>query len=447
MLYNYIRFAQKGWTAMKKLLNSMAVRIVIVIQLCTFISSFIMVLALMPVIKEHVTEEFLGEVNVQVVFVLVVGLVLAMVLGTVMSLVIIKPIKMLNNGIANLSTLDFRASGNEQKLAARRDEIGTMACSIFKMRESLMKIVEDLKKQSDFLNESANNLSLNTNETNNAITQVERAVEEIAQGANSQAEETQLATENVILIGDMVENTVGQVNLLSSNSNAMKKASDEAFETLKQLDSTNDKTKSAIDRIYTQTNVTNESALKIKQAITMISEIAEETNLLSLNASIEAARAGEQGRGFAVVAAQIQKLAEQSNESAKQIEEISDSLIKDSEDAVQTMQAVRLIINEQSANVEKTGIGFDEVKKGIDSSIASVNMISSSMDKLDDARTKVVDVVSNLTAIAQENAASSQETLASVSEVTATVGNVASQGKELKDVADKLRNSINVFKF
>ena len=447
MLYNYIRFAQKGWTAMKKLLNSMAVRIVIVIQLCTFISSFIMVLALMPVIKEHVPEEFLGEVNVQVVFVLVVGLVLAMVLGTVMSLVIIKPIKMLNNGIANLSTLDFRASGNEQKLAARRDEIGTMASSIFKMRESLMKIVEDLKKQSDFLNESANNLSLNTNETNNAITQVERAVEEIAQGANSQAEETQLATENVILIGDMVENTVGQVNLLSSNSNAMQKASDEAFETLKQLDSTNDKTKSAIDRIYTQTNVTNESALKIKQAITMISEIAEETNLLSLNASIEAARAGEQGRGFAVVAAQIQKLAEQSNESAKQIEEISDSLIKDSEDAVQTMQAVRLIINEQSANVEKTGIGFDEVKKGIDSSIASVNMISSSMDKLDDARTKVVDVVSNLTAIAQENAASSQETLASVSEVTATVGNVASQGKELKDVADKLRNSINVFKF
>ena len=128
-------------------------------------------------------------------------------------------------------------------------------------------------------------------------------------------------------------------------------------------------------------------------------------------------------------------------------EEISDSLIKDSEDAVQTMQAVRLIINEQSENVEKTGIGFDEVKKGIDSSIASVNMISSSMDKLDDARTKVVDVVSNLTAIAQENAASSQETLASVSEVTATVGNVASQGKELKDVADKLRNSINVFKF
>ena len=67
---------------MKKLLNSMAVRIVIVIQLCTFISSFIMVLALMPVIKEHVTEEFLGEVNVQVVFVLVVGLVLAMVLAS-----------------------------------------------------------------------------------------------------------------------------------------------------------------------------------------------------------------------------------------------------------------------------------------------------------------------------------------------------------------------------
>ena len=146
---------------------------------------------------------------------------------------------------------------------------------------------------------------------------------EIADGANSQAEETQKATENIILIGTMVEETVGQVEKLSENAQAMQKAGDEAIETLKQLDSTNGKTKEAIDRIYAQTHTTNESALKIKEATTMIAEIAEETNLLSLNASIEAARAGEQGKGFAVVAAQIQKLAEQSNESARQIEEIT----------------------------------------------------------------------------------------------------------------------------
>ncbi len=434
-------------TNMKDLIHSIAVKIVFAVQISVFAVSIVMVMALMPVIKEHVSDDFLGKVNVQVVFVIIVGLVFGAILGTIMSLLILKPINMLNKGIANLANLDFRASGNEQKLAARKDETGTMARSIFKMREALMDIVEDLKKQSDFLNEAANNLSVNANETNNAVVQVERAVGEIADGANSQAEETQLATENVILIGDMVENTVGQVELLASNSSTMKKASDEAFEALKQLGATNDKTKAAIDKIYIQTHTTNESALKIKQAITMISEIAEETNLLSLNASIEAARAGEQGRGFAVVAAQIQKLAEQSNESAKQIEQISDSLINDSEEAVETMNTVRQIINEQSANVEKTDVEFGEVKTGIDSSLESVSLISNSMDKLDEARVKVVDVVSNLTAIAEENAASSQETLASVTEVTATVENVASQGKELKNVSDRLKQTINVFKF
>ena len=104
-----------------------------------------------------------------------------------------------------------------------------------------------------------------------------------------------------------------------------------------------------------------EIAQKIKEATTLIASIAEETNLLSLNASIEAARAGEQGRGFAVVASQIQKLAEQSNESASQIAEITSALIKDSTRAVETMQQVRDIMDEQSDKMTQTDEMFRQV--------------------------------------------------------------------------------------
>ena len=430
-----------------KLMNSIAVKVVWGIQIAVIAGLIVMIVAIMPVMQTYVPSDMFKAVNREITVVVIAGIIFGTVIGIIISSIVLRPIKMLNKGVNNLANLDFRASGNEEKLAKRKDETGEMARAIFAMRESLLNLTMQLKNESNVLNEVAEGLTVNTQETSSTVEQVERAVGEIATGANSQAEETQKATENVILIGTMVEETVGQVEKLSANAQAMQKAGNEAIETLKQLDATNDKTKEAIERIYAQTHTTNESALKIKEATTIIADIAEETNLLSLNASIEAARAGEQGRGFAVVAAQIQKLAEQSNESARLIEEITDSLIRDSEEAVETMDAVREIINEQSANVEKTGEGFADVKVGIDSSIESVELITNSMEQLDGARVKVVDVVQNLTAIAEENAASTQETLASVTEVAASTENVSTQASGLKDVAVQLDNSINVFKF
>ena len=323
-----------------KLMNSIAVKMVLGVLIAVIAVLIVMIMAIMPVMKNYVPGDMFAAVNKEIAVVVVAGILFGIIIGVVVSVIVLKPLKMLNKGVNNLATLDFRASGNEHKLAKRKDETGEMARSIFAMREALMNLTGQIKDESNVLNEVAEGLAVNTQETSNTVEQVERAVGEIATGANSQAEETQKATENVILIGTMVEETVGQVEKLSSNAQAMQKAGDEAIATLKQLDATNDRTKEAIEKIYAQTHTTNESALKIKEATTIITDIAEETNLLSLNASIEAARAGEQGRGFAVVAAQIQKLAEQSNESARLIEEITDSLIRDSEEAVETMDTV-----------------------------------------------------------------------------------------------------------
>ncbi|MBE5926472.1 MAG: HAMP domain-containing protein [Lachnospiraceae bacterium] len=434
-------------TSIKSLLFSIATKLVLTVQTTVILVVMITIALLMPVVEKYVPKERFGEVNGTITTIIIIGIIGGAVLGILVSLLIVAPIKKLNKGIANLSNLDFRATGNEQKLAKRNDETGEIARSVFAMRESLLNMIGQIKDEADFINDTAEGFSLNANQTTEAIGQVEKAVGEISEGANSQAEETQKATENVILIGEMVEEAVGQVEKLSTNAHAMQKAGEEAIETLQQLYVTNGKTKEEIERIYEQTHTTNESALKIKEATLMIASIAKETNLLSLNASIEAARAGEQGRGFAVVAAQIQKLADQSNQSASQIEEITDLLIRDSEEAVATMEEVRNIIDAQSINVEKTGSGFSDVKAGIDNSIESVELLANSIDKLDDARVKVIDVVQNLTAIAEENAASSQETLASVTEVTATVENVSEQASSLKEVSYKLERNIEKFQF
>lgn len=359
---------------------------------------------------------------------------------------VVKPIIEVTNIVGKLAHMDFSENEGKEHLVARQDETGMMSRAVAELRCQLANVVSDLKDQSQQLFDASDSLNTNASETASTVEQVEKAVAEISDGASSQADETQKATENVILMGNMVEETAQEVDDLIANANDMKASSDEASATLVELEKINEQAKQAIDVIYEQTNTTNESAMKIREATSLITSIAEETNLLSLNASIEAARAGEQGRGFAVVAGQIQKLAEQSNESARQIEGIIDSLIEDSQKSVATMDEVKEIMNDQITSVEKTDAIFTQVKVGINTSIDGVNRIADKTRKLDEARVNVVDVVQNLTAIAQENAASTEETSASVTEVSSIVYNISKNASQLKEVANGLEQNMNIFK-
>lgn len=372
--------------------------------------------------------------------------ILFSVIGYIIVHIIIQPIIQVTQIVGRLANMDFSEIEGEERLTARKDETGMMSRAVAELRHQLAKVVIDLKDQSQQLFQASDSLNVNASETATTVEQVEKAVSEISDGASSQADETQKATENVILMGNMVEETTKEVEVLIDNANAMKKSSDEASATLSELEKINAQARAAIDVIYEQTNTTNESALKIREATTLITSIAEETNLLSLNASIEAARAGEQGRGFAVVASQIQKLAEQSNDSACQIENIIDSLIADSQKAVATMGEVKEIMSSQNENVKRTDAVFTQVKEGIASSIEGVNKIADKTKQLDNARVNVVDVVQNLTAIAEENAASTEETSASVTEVSSIINNISDNASQLKNVADELESNMNIFK-
>lgn len=373
-------------------------------------------------------------------------IIVCSIIGYTLAGIMISPVIKVTNIINKLADLDFTENEMQKQLNRRKDETGEMSRAISVLHEHLTNVVSNLKDQSESLFSAADSLSVNVSESATAIEQVERAVSEIADGAGLQANDTQKATENVILIGDMVQDTTSEVESLLVNATGMKASGDEASATLIELEQINRRTKEAIDTIYAQTNTTNESALKIREATTLITSIAEETNLLSLNASIEAARAGEQGRGFAVVASQIQKLAEQSNASARQIEAITDSLIDDSEKAVAIMGEVKEIMMKQDEHVTKTDEIFTEVKNGIDSSIDGVTRIAEKTRQMDEARINVVDVVQSLTAIAEENAASTEETSASVTEVSSTVANISNNTDKMKDVASKLEQNMEIFK-
>lgn len=390
-------------------------------------------------------SEILAPLN-KVTYISIGASVAVIIIMMLVSLILIsaslRPISKISAIVGKMSRMDFTPTPGSEKLVSRKDETGVMSRSVAELRRELVAMVEEIQSRSTDLFGASERLDKDASQTAKTVSQVESAVGDIATGATSQAQETQNATEHVINMGNMIEETNREAELLENNSQSMKNSSDHAMTILNELMSVNERTKTSIEEIYEQTNITNASAQKIKEATTLIASIAEETNLLSLNASIEAARAGEQGRGFAVVASQIQKLAEQSNESATQIAEITSALIKDSTRAVETMQQVRDIMDEQSDKMTQTDEMFQQVDRGVSNAMNSVVNITGKTENLDDSRSKVVDVVQNLSAIAEENAASSQETSASVAEVGNIVIDISENAAQLKDIAYGLEQSV-----
>ena len=352
---------------------------------------------------------------------------------------ITRPLSKITDSVNRIAQLDLR---NDQ---AHRGEVGSIANAVLRMKEALTEIVQKIRQQSGQLFDASETLNNNAVKTAGNVNNVETAVNEIATSATSQAQETQGATESIISMGTMIEDSTSQVKSMNETADVMNESGQIAKKALEELGEINERATESINVIYEQTNTTNDSALKIKDATSLIASIADETNLLSLNASIEAARAGEAGKGFAVVAAQIQKLAEQSNESAKRIEDIIRELLKDSETAVHTMEDVKKIMQEQNEKVKKTAEVFEQMHEGVNLSIHGMVSIEEQTQKIEDARNKIVDTVQSLSAIAEENAASTQETSASMMEIGSVINDISQNAENLKNIAEVLERNMQLF--
>ena len=365
---------------------------------------------------------------------------------TFIAIRIVKPITVLNQEIKKMSGLDFTKNPDLEKYTARGDESGEISASVIELETRLDEFMAGVKDMADRVYAASDNMTQSVVDSIETMSQVETATNEIATGAGNQADETQKATEHVITMGNMIVDTTNDVDELRSTSKEMNSAGDDAVQILTQLSAVNDKTRESVELISKQTTVTNDCVTDIRAAVEMITEIASETNLLSLNASIEAARAGEAGRGFAVVAAEIQKLAEQSNTSAKQIEEIITKITQESEKSVAIMGEIKGIIEQQNKDVLATQESFQKVKNGIASSLDGIRYITDRTEQLDAARVQVVDIVSDLSAIAEENAASTEETLACATEANAIIRKIGKEAQNVNSIAIDLKKNIDTIK-
>mgnify|MGYP002623200161 CR=1 FL=1 len=393
------------------------------------------------------SEKVEGQIMQTVIMVVLIALILGVaciIFGVVMALGIAKSIKASCHFIERMADGHLGIHMPKYNLD-RTDELGEMSRDLLHLEDNLKHIVADIEICAEEIEEAGLKLETMSGQSSQAADEISRAVEDISKGAVSQSEEIETASMHVNNMGDEITGIVTDIHNLDEISSNMKNASDESTAIMNELSVSNERTVEAINNIDRQIRKTNESVQSIRSAVELISSIADETSLLSLNASIEAAHAGDQGRGFAVVASQIQGLADQSNTSAQNIQSIINQVLQESENTVKIMDETLTIVNTQQEKLNQTKEKFANVVTGVEHTSSETAVIRNSAQQTDNSRSVVVDVISNLSAISQENAASTQQTTASMEELNSAINLLANEAEELKHFADDLERHMKFF--
>lgn len=344
-------------------------------------------------------------------------------------------------------TLQAVTDGN---LSIRADESGKDEFAAFGTHlnfflDKLTGIIENVKGMSNTIKASGTELDDMAQKSKATSEGIELAVEEIARGAVNQECDIEQASLKINDMGNVFKDIVGNIEHLSVTAEEMGNVSRQSSALMEELDDSNIKTVDAFEQVSKQIYKTNESVKKISDATELITSIAAQTNLLSLNASIEAARAGEAGKGFAVVATEIKQLAEQSESSTGIIQDIIRELTTEAERTVAIVDEVTNIMESQKEKLKLTRERFEALEQDVHESTEETKKISQSTKVCDDERNKVEEVIVNLSAISQQTAASTQETTSSMNELNSTIQVLGESSLQLKKLADEMEEQMSFF--
>lgn len=380
--------------------------------------------------------------------IIIASFVISLVISTIITLIlgnsIVNPIARTVKHAGKIANLDI-SSDMEEKYLKKKDEIGMLAGALQNIMQSFRGIIMELKSASAELTDTAGKMTEMSEESAASSQEISTTISELARAATNHAEHTQEGSLRAQDLGGAIEKNQKSFMSLNKATKKMVIMLEEGTGAMDTLRIRTEENNSAADEIREVITRTNESAQRIGQASEMISQIAEQTNLLALNAAIEAARAGEAGKGFAVVADEIRKLAEQSTSSTSEIDKIVEELQKNTNGAVRTIEKMTLAIGEQAQSVDNSQRSFEGISGAIHRANDAVDGLSKSGDEMEQVKMGIIETMESLSAIAEEDSASTEELSASLEEQTASLEEMATSSKTMDELATKLETIIRKF--
>lgn len=382
-----------------------------------------------------------NAILLKIAVVALIGIVGAIIFAVLFSRGLTRRIKTILEATQKLKEGDLTGTVE----VSSRDEVKQLALNIQEAFDSLSEMLGDIKGISSEVSESATNLAATSQEAAASAEEVGRTVEEISNGAQLQADDTEISAEIAYSLAKKFEELNENTLVMIESTKEAIKANQEGVSKIDLLSKNASESGVANNKIGKSIVELNHQTKEIDVILVSITAIAEQTNLLALNASIEAARAGEHGRGFAVVADEIRKLAEESNKSAEEIRGIVSNIQRDSERTVNEMKVVEGITREQSTAVSQVSQSFKTISSSVEAIAGKIDSISISTGLLKDDKDKLVAAIENISAVSEETAAGAHQVTTSTDQQRIAVAEIARSAEGLNEIALKLNDELSKF--